>query len=147
MRRGENRSPRVPVAFVKIAGASPKGTCVRLRQFPAEGMGVRGAQGIDVGDSVRVRLASVDVAKDFIDFERKQGVSANGKSEIARQHARLESGSRWVRAHSGTAPPERRLQAAATTQTTLLPRKRGVPILLQAQYRGQCQDAPVGCCC
>jgi len=71
MRRGENRSPRVPVAFVKIAGASPKGTCVRLRQFPAEGMGVRGAQGIDVGDSVRVRLASVDVAKDFIDFERK----------------------------------------------------------------------------
>ena len=54
-----------------ITGASPKGTYVRLLKFPAEGMVVRGAQGIDVGDSVRVRLASVDVAKGFIDFERK----------------------------------------------------------------------------
>jgi exoribonuclease-2 len=55
-----------------ITGASPKGTYVRLLKFPAEGRVVRGAQGIDVGDSVRVRLASVDVAKGFIDFERKQ---------------------------------------------------------------------------
>jgi VacB/RNase II family 3'-5' exoribonuclease len=54
-----------------ITGSSPKGTYVRLLKFPAEGMVVRGAQGIDVGDSVRVRLASVDVAKGFIDFERK----------------------------------------------------------------------------
>ena len=54
-----------------ITGASPKGTYVRLLKFPAEGLVVRGAQGIDVGDSVRVRLASVDVAKGFIDFERK----------------------------------------------------------------------------
>ncbi len=34
-------------------------------------MVVRGTQGIDVGDTVRVRLTSVDVAKGFIDFERK----------------------------------------------------------------------------
>ena len=54
-----------------ITGASPKGTYVRLLKFPAEGMVVRGAQGIDVGDPVRVRLASVNVAKGFIDFERK----------------------------------------------------------------------------
>ena len=27
-------------------------------------------QGIDVGDKVQVRLAAVDVAKGFIDFER-----------------------------------------------------------------------------
>jgi VacB/RNase II family 3'-5' exoribonuclease len=54
-----------------ITGASPKGTYVRLLKFPAEGRVVRGAQGIDVGDTVRVRLASVDVAKGFIDFERK----------------------------------------------------------------------------
>jgi exoribonuclease-2 len=53
-----------------ITGASPKGTYVRLLKFPAEGMVVRGTQGIDVGDSVRVRLVSVDVAKGFIDFER-----------------------------------------------------------------------------
>ena len=54
-----------------ITGASPKGTYVRLLKFPAEGMVVRGARGIDVGDTVRVRLASVNVAKGFIDFERK----------------------------------------------------------------------------
>ena len=53
-----------------ITGASPKGTYIRLLKFPAEGMVVRGARGIDVGDTVRVRLASVNVAKGFIDFER-----------------------------------------------------------------------------
>jgi exoribonuclease-2 len=53
-----------------VTGASPKGTYIRLMKFPAEGRVVRGAQGIDVGDSVRVRLASVDVDKGFIDFER-----------------------------------------------------------------------------
>jgi exoribonuclease-2 len=53
-----------------VTGASPKGTYVRLVKFPAEGRVVRGAQGIDVGDRVRVRLVSVDVNQGFIDFER-----------------------------------------------------------------------------
>jgi VacB/RNase II family 3'-5' exoribonuclease len=53
-----------------VTGASPKGTYVRLIKFPAEGRVVRGAQGIDVGDRVRVRLASVEVSQGFIDFER-----------------------------------------------------------------------------
>lgn len=53
-----------------VTGASPKGTYVRLLKFPAEGRVVRGAQGIDVGDRVRVKLCSVEVAKGFIDFER-----------------------------------------------------------------------------
>jgi len=53
-----------------VTGASPKGTYVRLMQFPAEGRVVRGAQGIDVGDKVRVRLASVNIAQGFIDFEK-----------------------------------------------------------------------------
>ena len=53
-----------------ITGASPKGTYVRLLKFPAEGRVMRGAQGIDVGDKVRVRLLSVDVAQGFIDFEK-----------------------------------------------------------------------------
>lgn len=56
-----------------VTGAAPKGTYVRLLKFPAEGRVVRGAQGIDVGDRVRVRLISVDVAKGFIDFERITG--------------------------------------------------------------------------
>jgi VacB/RNase II family 3'-5' exoribonuclease len=53
-----------------ITGASPKGTYVRLMKLPAEGMVVRGARGADVGDKVRVRLVSADMARGFIDFER-----------------------------------------------------------------------------
>jgi exoribonuclease-2 len=53
-----------------VTGAAPKGTYVRLLKFPAEGRVVRGAQGIDVGDRVRVRLISVEVSNGFIDFER-----------------------------------------------------------------------------
>jgi exoribonuclease-2 len=53
-----------------VTGASPKGTYVRLLKPPVEGRVVHGAQGIDVGDKVRVRLVSVDVWKGFIDFER-----------------------------------------------------------------------------
>jgi exoribonuclease-2 len=54
-----------------VTGAAPKGTYVRLLKFPAEGRVIRGAQGIDVGDQVQVRLAGVDVARGFIDFERR----------------------------------------------------------------------------
>ncbi|HWX19729.1 MAG TPA: RNB domain-containing ribonuclease [Candidatus Binatia bacterium] len=53
-----------------VTGASQKGTYVRLLAFPAEGRLIRGTQGIDVGDKLRVRLASVEVDKGFIDFER-----------------------------------------------------------------------------
>jgi exoribonuclease-2 len=52
-----------------ITGASVKGTYVRLLKFPAEGMVIRGARGVDVGDKVSVRLVGVDVARGFIDFE------------------------------------------------------------------------------
>jgi exoribonuclease R len=63
-------SGRVGEAFDGIVtGASPKGTYVRLLQFPAEGRVVRGTQGIDVGDKVHVRLVSVDIARDYVDFE------------------------------------------------------------------------------
>ncbi len=53
-----------------VTGASPKGTYVRLLDFPAEGRLVHGTQGLDVGDKLCVRLASVEVDKGFIDFER-----------------------------------------------------------------------------
>jgi VacB/RNase II family 3'-5' exoribonuclease len=53
-----------------VTGASPKGTYVRLLKFPAEGRVTHNAQGIDVGDKLRVRLISVDVDKGFIDFEK-----------------------------------------------------------------------------
>jgi exoribonuclease-2 len=53
-----------------ITGASPKGTYVRLIQFPTEGRLTQGAAGVDVGDKVRVRLTAVDVERGYIDFAR-----------------------------------------------------------------------------
>ena len=53
-----------------ITGASPKGTYARLKSFPAEGMIIRGARGVDVGDAVRVRLVSLDIGRGFINLER-----------------------------------------------------------------------------
>jgi exoribonuclease-2 len=53
-----------------VTGAAPKGTYVRLLNFPAEGRVVHGDKGIDVGDRIKVRLSSVDVNKGFIDFDR-----------------------------------------------------------------------------
>ncbi len=52
-----------------VTGASVKGTFVRLIAPPAEGRVVRGEQGMDVGDRVRVRLVGTNVEKGFIDFE------------------------------------------------------------------------------
>ena len=54
-----------------ITGASPKGTYVRLLKMPAEGRVIRGTEGANVGDTVRVKLTSVDIAKGFIDFDRQ----------------------------------------------------------------------------
>ena len=53
-----------------VTGASPKGTFVRVAGPPIEGMLVGGAQGLDVGDRVDVRLSRVDVDRGFIDFVR-----------------------------------------------------------------------------
>ena len=51
-----------------VTGASPKGTYVRLLRPPAEGRVMRGEQGLDVGDRVKVRLLSTDPLRGFIDF-------------------------------------------------------------------------------
>ncbi|HKO16696.1 MAG TPA: RNB domain-containing ribonuclease [Gemmatimonadaceae bacterium] len=51
-----------------VTGDTPKGTYVRLLHPPAEGRVVRGAEGMDVGDRVRVRLVSTDAQKGWIDF-------------------------------------------------------------------------------
>ncbi len=49
-------------------GAADKGTWVRLIGLPVEGMLVRGFQGVDVGDKLRVRLLETNVEAGFIDF-------------------------------------------------------------------------------
>ncbi len=53
-----------------VTGAASKGTWVRLLKVPVEGKLTGGFEGVDVGDRVRVRLISVDVALGYLDFER-----------------------------------------------------------------------------
>jgi exoribonuclease II len=53
-----------------VTGAAAKGTFVRISSPLLEGRVVRGFEGLDVGDTLRVRLMSVDAEKSFIDFER-----------------------------------------------------------------------------
>jgi exoribonuclease-2 len=52
-----------------VTGVNKNGTFVRLLSPPAEGRVVRGEQGMDVGERVRVRLIHTDAAKGHIDFE------------------------------------------------------------------------------
>ena len=51
-----------------VTGASDKGTWVRISGPSTEGRVVRGFEGLDVGDRVRVALIHTDVARGFIDF-------------------------------------------------------------------------------
>jgi VacB/RNase II family 3'-5' exoribonuclease len=64
-------APRIGESFDAIVtGASEKGTWVRVARPPVEGKVLRGFDGLDVGDRVRVRLVRTDVEHGFIDFER-----------------------------------------------------------------------------
>ena len=51
-----------------VTGASDKGTWARITQPAAEGRIVRGFEGLQVGDRVRVELVHTDVERGFIDF-------------------------------------------------------------------------------
>jgi VacB/RNase II family 3'-5' exoribonuclease len=51
-----------------VTGAGDKGVWVRTCEPTAEGKLVRGFQGVDVGDRVRVRLVATDVDRGYIDF-------------------------------------------------------------------------------
>jgi ribonuclease R len=51
-----------------VTGASDKGTWVRISGPIAEGRVVRGFEGLQVGNRVRVQLVRTDAARGFIDF-------------------------------------------------------------------------------
>ena len=51
-----------------VTGASRKGTWVRIFRPPIEGKVVRGAEGLDIGEKVKVKLLKVDVDQGYIDF-------------------------------------------------------------------------------
>jgi exoribonuclease R len=53
-----------------VTGVSEKGTWARLLTIPVEGRVVRGFESLDVGEQIRVQLASVDVERGFIDLTR-----------------------------------------------------------------------------
>jgi VacB/RNase II family 3'-5' exoribonuclease len=53
-----------------VTGASDKGTWVRLLTPPAEGMLVKGQEGVEVGQQIKVQLTSLNVERGFIDFVR-----------------------------------------------------------------------------
>jgi VacB/RNase II family 3'-5' exoribonuclease len=64
-------APRVGETFdAVVTGASAKGTWVRLAAPPVEGRLERGAQGLDVGEKLRVRLIRTDPEQGFIDFAK-----------------------------------------------------------------------------
>ena len=53
-----------------MSDASEKGTWVHLFHPPVEGKLIRGFEGLDAGDRVRVELTGTDVERGFIDFAR-----------------------------------------------------------------------------
>jgi exoribonuclease-2 len=53
-----------------VTGVTPKGTFVRVLGPPAEGLLLRGQQGVDVGDQLRVKLVSTDSRRGYLDFAR-----------------------------------------------------------------------------
>jgi len=64
-------APRIGQQFDAIVtGASAKGTWVRISAPIAEGRVVEGAEGLQVGNGVRVQLVRTDPVRGFIDFSR-----------------------------------------------------------------------------
>ncbi len=53
-----------------VTGVTPRGTFVRVLDPHVEGLLARGAEGVDVGDRLRVRLVRTDVERGYIDFQR-----------------------------------------------------------------------------
>jgi len=64
-------SNRIGATFrAVVTGVTPKGTFVRTLDPPVDGLVVRGEEGLDVGDQIKVRLMATDPHRGYIDFAR-----------------------------------------------------------------------------
>jgi exoribonuclease R len=62
---------RIGQSFTAIVtGVTASGVFVRVPDPPVEGILMRGAEGVDVGDQIRVQLVSTDAQRGYIDFAR-----------------------------------------------------------------------------
>jgi len=76
---------RVGESFAAIVTASsPKGIYARVLNPPVEGRIVRGGRGLDVGDTVRLKLVVADPVRGYIDFAHEAG-DASRKLERSRR--------------------------------------------------------------
>ena len=77
---------RIGESFVAtVTGKTKSGTWVRLLSPPVEGRLMRGGQGADVGDMMRVRLARADARHGHIDFE-SETAARDLPRKLERQH-------------------------------------------------------------
>ena len=70
---GNCAARKIPITLIidlrSVTGVTPRGTFVRVLQPHIEGLLVQ-AQGVDVGDRLRVKLVRTDVQRGYIDFAR-----------------------------------------------------------------------------
>jgi exoribonuclease-2 len=67
-----------------VTASSPKGIYARVLSPPVEGRIVRGGRGLDVGDTVRLKLVVADPMRGYIDFAHESG-DASRKLERSRR--------------------------------------------------------------
>ncbi|MEO5566874.1 MAG: RNB domain-containing ribonuclease, partial [Gemmatimonadaceae bacterium] len=92
-----------------ITAASNKGTYARLLSPPVEGRVIRGAEGLDVGDTVRLELVRADAAKGFIDFAHVGGdaprkLERSRRKKVAAQQLRDSVGKAFDAEVTGVSP-------------------------------------------
>ena len=76
---------RVGESFAAVVtAASPKGVYARVLSPPVEGRIVRGGRGLDVGDTVRLKLVVADPVRGYIDFAHETD-GASRKLERSRR--------------------------------------------------------------
>jgi len=85
-------SERVGENFAAIVtAASPKGTYARILNPPVEGRVVRGGKGLDVGDTVSLKLVVADPIRGYIDFAHE---SDGAERRLARSKRKKQAADR-----------------------------------------------------